>query len=102
MNWDKIKEQYLKAWELFWQSDYYGLQRQNHRIFFDFFDEQGVFIVIDFNFHDDEKIWDYSVIDEVGYNQSEDLSDYKTRTEAEEKAFEKAFEILENKLEGEK
>ena len=103
MNWNKIKEKCPKAWELFRQSDYYGLQQQNHRIFFDFFDEQGIIISI-FGWHTFGVKILYS---NIGYSDSEtnmvlsetgDNDDYKTRTLAEEKAFEKAFEILETKL----
>jgi len=60
----------------------------NTRGLFDFFDEQGIYILIDKNYSTREQIW----------HSNMDSLICKTRTEAEEKAFEKAFEILENKL----
>ncbi len=66
------------------------------RDLFDFFDEQGIYISL----HHIEGEFIYEIEDGNYFN--DDAEYESTRTEAEEKAFEKAFELLENKLEGEK
>ena len=109
MNWNKIKEKYPKAWGLL-----IGFIGENHiesfqyltilfrPFLYDFFDEQGIYINVNWrNYydtnHNHRTFFDWEVY-------TEDISGYSseveepTRTEAEEKAFEKAFEILEGKL----
>lgn len=101
MHWDKIKEKHPKAWELYRQSEYYGwrlyLHQQNHRIFFNLFDEQEIYIEITYYY---ENEWGYVLFRTTGEEEIVSEDTYYTRTEAEEKAFEKAFDILENKLKG--
>jgi len=111
MNWNKIKEKYPKAWGKF-DSSIYELRILNDtlyckiwgqddweqyelRDFYDFFDKQGIWIetttpclnkrvfLADINTSTDSYMVEGS---------------FKTRIEAEEKAFEKAFEILEGIL----
>ncbi len=94
MDWNKIKEKHPKAWNklISWQEGKFGfICRQ----LYDFFDEQGIIIIIEYGLP--------SATEEYGFIPSiraewPPLESYKTRTEAEEKAFEKAFEILNNKL----
>ena len=106
MNWTEIKEKYPKAFGLL-ESFLKGKelmameQRNRHpitvmRFLYDFFDEQGIIINV-YNFFGNFW-WDikehYTRV--FAEHAKEDQS--KTRTEAEGKAFEKAFEILEAKL----
>ena len=76
------------------------------RDLFDFFDEQGIYININLSYVSDEGFWFEYEIDTFNKKTdccSMDESDYEepykttTRTEAEEQAFLKAFEILEDK-----
>ena len=107
MNYYKIKGSCPKAYALlikhysidesligtrYFPEDYLG------RNLYDFMDEQGIWIKITPPIGFDEGLNDFewsifSLRQEIFCKES-----YKTRTEAEEKAFEKAFEILENKL----
>jgi len=123
MNWDKIKEKYPKAFYLlskwyyktFYKSDnvlafdmiddFLEVAEQMTRgRTFDFFDEQGIYIEIYRNPASSiggcftYKIDSYDNGKYSGYQGHCKLR--ITRTEAEEKGFEKAFSILENKLEG--
>ena len=108
MNWDKIKEKYPKAFDKYseWLEDpteiteygflvYIEMNDKHHivnrRYLYDFFDEQGIIISI---YHDPEDLWQYDIND----REVNTAVGIKSRTEAEEKAFEKAFEILENKI----
>ena len=106
MNWNEIKQKYPKAEEDFAKWYFQNFDKQVEwvlnksvavfdRTLFDFFDEQVIYISIGAFMVFGIRIYD------KGATIFAD-SDYKTRTEAEEKAFEKAFEILENKLEGKK
>jgi len=126
MNWENIKTKYPKAWiklEKYFaisidQDEEWKFGRLinewcaaddsiyrcafENRTLYDFFDEQGVLITISL-YHYSETIlgWHYEIGDEDGFCLDDHSSEiYKSRTEAEEKAFGKAFEILENKLEG--
>ena len=121
MNWNKIKKKYPKAWGKLknehsiafsvWDNEYRLISEDcagefsedkcsfNIRVLYDFFDEQGVYIIIDIEFHNMKNRWDFTLLDNDDYDLTKDnCYDYKTRTEAEEQAFEKAFEILEEKL----
>ena len=108
MNWNEIKEKYRKAYLLMIkQLDSKRLldinaEPRNIRDLYDFFDEQGILIIIDkdweYMYSDDMerrylKTWNYEISQEPFYGDS-----YETRTEAEQAAFEKAFEILERRL----
>ncbi len=149
MNWNKIKEQYPKAFKKFqdwcirskdafniefstdnddlrdgfmfeWTVEKRGkfarqktslFMQEDIRTLYDFFDEQGIIIEIglDSEFTDENgevtipECFYYQLYHNVR-DATEDLSPagynagYKTRTEAETAAFEKAFEILETKL----
>lgn len=126
MNWKEIKERHPKAFDKFykWQwgnqeykfhnrniyfehsnypesrsIDIWGISFQSMckgRRFYDFFDEQGIFIELMPPYSFDEGMnnyeWQIHPMGEVS------PTCYKSRTEAEEAAFNKAFEILENKL----
>ena len=105
MNYYKIKGSCPKAYALlikyysidesligtrYFPEDYLG------RNLYDFFDEQGIYIGIIYSYVEPEgfhaEIYNFSIRDRWYKHY------YETRTEAEEKAFEQAFEILENKL----
>ena len=108
MNWNKIKEKYPKAWGLFgddWaikRHIYYDDERNymeddvgspvSNRLLYDFFDEQRIYIEMHRN------IWRNSFWYYIIGTLKLIKPNYPTRTEAEEKAFEKAFEILEGKV----
>ena len=94
MNWNNIKEKYPKARELL--SKYLSGRAEycfewNTRALYDFFDEQGIYISL----HHLEDEFVYEIEDGKDLNSSGEYE--STRTEAETRAFEKAFEILENK-----
>ena len=111
MNWDKIKEKYPKAWEkcdnfigctwleLWHKESIYVLSGWLFR----FFDEQGIYITVAFNNEFGQGEFHQYWIGEIDIKIEEDeyTGDYfersKTRIEAEEKAFEQAFSILESK-----
>ena len=95
MNWTLIKEKCPKAFKKLKQDrpfDYH----QHPRDLYDFFDEQGIYIEIlkmfDGNYTTPTGFYFY--IDD--YTRDEYSAD--TRTLAEEQAFLKSFEILEDKL----
>ena len=108
MNYYKIKGSCPKAYALlikyysidesligtrYFPEDYLG------RNLYDFFDSQGIIVEITKYYHNAGNTkWNYDVSDELNYNLGNNFDEYATRTEAEEKAFEKAFEILEDKL----
>ena len=103
MKWDKIKEKYPKAWGVllkwmkYLEPDIYRLGRN----LYDFFDEQGIYIKVFFDYSVIPKkftsYWDWEIDVNYEHRCSSDVEE-PTRTEAEEKAFEKAFFILEEKL----
>jgi len=114
MSWQEINKKYPKAWNIYmnWFSEQnYGenLDFAFNRDLYDFFDEQEIFIWIGPEIQYTREIDEndnnpHYCIDDWGY----DIHDHsytlasgyecKTRQEAEQAAFEKAFEILENKL----
>ena len=106
MNWQEIKEKYPKAFSLLdksvdihWELEPERYQRL--RFLYDFFDEQGISITVDWSHSevDGSPEWFYEITD-FGFPAGiEDVGDgVKTRIEAEEAAFNKAFSILESKL----
>jgi len=106
MNWTEIKEKYPKASRLlinYYDIDdsligiRYFVEDYLARNLYDFFDEQGLYIniLVEDNEYTNSINWLYWIVDSE--KRIDDYS-FQTRTEAEEKAFEKAFEILENKL----
>ncbi len=110
MNWNKIKEKYPKAQKQFkkwvnknvawydgfcWDEQYGDFPE---RELYDFFDEQGIYIAVDIYYSGGDGLrflaYNFQVKDmDIDFEVNE-----STRTLAEEKAFEKAFEILEDKL----
>jgi hypothetical protein len=102
MNWSRIKEKCPNAWgmtfssvECFYDANDELVFTNSIRDLYDFFDENKIHINIEsyfggWNYYIEDK--EYQIIGDDGYY------DYKTRTEAEEKAFEKAFEILEGRI----
>ena len=96
MNWTEIKEKYPKAYdkfrEWFFLSSWYPVKKP--RVLYDFFDGEELFIIIGRG--GQEFFWMVDgfreILDDGGYRE--------TRTEAEEQAFLRAFEILEGKLNG--
>ncbi len=83
MNWDKTKEKCPKSEALIDKCI------RTDRDLYDFFDEQGIYLTTAHGYKGF-----YVIIGELDWQGDF----YKTRTLAEEKAFEKAFEILEDKL----
>ena len=97
MNWTLIKEKYpkidkrLTKWVMS-KGDMYSF---NDRDLYDFFDEQGIRIAI----YIDKEFYNYSLNDIEGYMFAiDDEGVSHSRAKAEEQAFLKAFEILEDKL----
>ena len=108
MDWTKIQENFPKAFEKWY--DHSGFDKTNmpvadiiadsdytnalynFRELYDFFDRQR--IKISLSYYDKGFAFDITVNERT---QCFD-EDYKTRTEAETEAFEKAFQILEDKL----
>lgn len=105
MNWKKIKDKYPKAfkegqdWWVAHAEKYEPafLFNIGNRFLYDFFDEQGIYIEACVPLSGDEGI---NAFGWMIYPRGV-LSDfeYKTRIEAEEQAFLKAFELLEQRLE---
>jgi RNA recognition motif-containing protein len=65
----------------------------NKRDLFDFFDEQGIIVEIEMNWG---TLMFYPTVNSNNVSEME----YETRQEAEEAAFEYAFQLLEEKLNG--
>ena len=101
MNWNNIEVKYPKAFNKWKEWAFYHRTQEIGRIrrLYDFFDKQKIVISIVWVMHTTEDRLEYYydfAIDNIASFESD--KHYATRTEAEEKAFEKAFEILENKL----
>ena len=96
MNWTEIKVKYRSAFLIFhlWN------QESTHAVdrdLYDFFDEQGIYITISARPLHDELPIEYWLYVIVGKDIREISSNRDTRFEAEEAAFNKSFEILEEK-----
>lgn len=112
MKWSQIKEDCPKSFKLMANSGYVKgvINRMIIRDLYDFFDENGVFITISVDYYgiNEHNPLQYSgdtgdVYYWINVNWVyEDNVEYRTRTEAEQFAFTKAFEILENKLKNDK
>ena len=89
MNWNKIKEKYPKSEALIDKCI------RTDRDLYDFFDEQGIYIGIGVPLPGQD-FWDAKITTPEDYKYIH--STFPTRTEAEEKAFERAFELLESKV----
>ena len=95
---EEIKKKYPKAWDKF--KDYYRRTYAPEEVQFEalighlftFFDEQGIYITIEYyvNLYTNER-WRYWISERIG-------SVFESRTEAWTAAFTKAFEILEGKI----
>ena len=93
MNWNLIKEKYPKAHKYLFDHCKVAIDIDKSRFLYDFFDEQGIYVIINRSPADNEFFWSI----DIGKDFCD--GDYtNTRTEAEEQAFLKAFEILEDKL----
>lgn len=105
MDWNEIKENHPKSYQVWQQwlklhcsSDYWDnfwkeLNDIDVRVLYDFFDEQGIYVII--NHSPADKEFFYTIdINMVCI----DGDYYKTRTKAEEQAFLKAFKILEDRI----
>lgn len=95
MNWKKIKKDYPKSY-----SELEGIGISGSvwdRSLYDFFDENEMIIIIDYDFHDGVFLWKFDITYGCG-TMYESAAQYTDRNKAEQAAFEKAFEILENKL----
>ena len=124
MNWTEIKEKYPKAWDKLFEmfdegvleneivfdnepsyiSDIIRFEKNVPllfgRLLYDFFDEQGVYVEIfrAFSYTNKLQYWDWGVGNDDHFNAITGEVEEPTRTEAEGKAFEKAFKILEGEL----
>ena len=97
MNQKKIKKEYSKAWNLLKESELFNSPFYVRRDLYDFFDEQGIYCSVYPEFDRNNNVKWYWAIDII----EEDIHTDKFfifRQEAEEQAFLKAFEILENHL----
>ena len=92
MKWDEIKEKYPKCCRLSWNYQILDFKYGTDRRLYDFFDEQGINVSVNAFLGFDYRI--YRKADTLASNEIT----FTTRIEAEEKAFEKAFGILEDKL----
>ena len=103
MNWNRIKEASPKAVNLLRNTAHYDL-REPRRLY-DFFDENEIYININPDYYgsseyhprDYESPSDIYFWININWVYEADV-EYKTRGEAEEAAFTKAFEMLEEKL----
>lgn len=99
MNWTQVRCKYPKAWD---KCRYYFLPNIQHpeniRDLYDFFDANEIYVEI-FYYYDVIPEWHWCIDLKNENNYKENREPIVTnRTEAEEKAFECAFKILENKL----
>lgn len=99
MNWDEIKQKYPKAYDnwITWNQVNYNTAPAKDAVYilmvgslFQFFDEQGILMGVNAVW----ETWLQTVEEDYEYYEF----DGYTRQEAEQQAFTKAFEILENKL----
>lgn len=115
MNWKEIKDECPKAWECLriWHNDNCGFidhpdvwemgmldEDWELRHLYDFFDDNNVNIQISVKCALDNSCWYLAYIwcNNDGCDLDKHLRDKATRREAEQAAFERAFELLEEKL----
>lgn len=112
MDWKKISKKYPKAFEAFSDWKFNGRKDltpfmymaliKDVRILYDFFDENEIWITInadnikDYDYPGSIKKGEIYFWININWIYEDDIK-YLTRTEAEEAAFNKAFEILEQK-----
>ena len=107
MNWKDIKESCPKAFKYAIDNSIHvmhtSIQLGQTRNLYDFFDENEIYILIGKNllrgseYFPDSDWWWNVTSGEATWIQAHSSS-YDTRTEAEQGAFEKAFEIMESKI----
>lgn len=95
MNWQRIRQDYPKAVKHLNEWDLYDVDMAN-RDLYNFFDVQEIYISIIHN--EVARTFYYDISLKPIANDIRSEHRYSTRTEAETAAFEKAFEILEQKL----
>lgn len=95
MNWKEADKQYPKVYEKY--PLIFDIARYSTRNLYDFFDEQGITLTPRPIFYAGDYSPDYWSF-EVGGVCIDHRFRVKTRKEAEEAAFIKAFEILESKI----
>ena len=96
MNLKEIEKKYPNAHSFLWEDQEFAYDisiRDNIRNLYDFFDEQNITVTIWYN----PIMWSYSIHDHINPG-AYSFDGFKTRKEAEQAAFEKAFEILETNL----
>ncbi|MCP4394578.1 MAG: hypothetical protein GY804_09975 [Alphaproteobacteria bacterium] len=104
MNWDKIKEKCPKAFDKWIKQSGFILLKSlkdiedayDDRQLYDFFDEQGIYITVSISGGCSKHRVEGEHLEQEDIIQTSWVT--KPRTEAEEKAFIKAFEILERRL----
>ncbi len=103
MNWDKIKEKHPKAYSKLIDFNEQRLEKEFNKTqlcncgLFTFFDEQEIFIDVRPIYYDGLTF--HVSLMSIKYDLTTHWQDKAdTRIKAEEKALEKAFEILEDKL----
>ena len=96
MNWTQINKKYPKATKkaFNWRS----FLKEHERDLYDFFDEQKIFIEISLFCATNFKNWCYDIIFSGSLFSDFVETHINSRKEAEQQAFEKAFEILERQL----
>lgn len=114
MNWEKLQETFPKAYNLFY--DYFfdeEIKMYNPQYsppsdmalmsgyLYDFFDENNTIIQLWLRWGSWEYLVVYDDINEKLNSYGKEGFDFNSRKEAEQAAFEKAFEILERRLEDE-
>ena len=99
MNWKEIHEKYPKGSGLL---NKWLIDPLNERDLYDFFDEQGIYCTVDIDqrlFYQSQRkeiLWDWSYVTQSG--KGEGGGDLKTRNEAEEEVFTRAFSVLEDEI----
>jgi len=112
MNWKEIEKKLPKAWEAFekWlqtdvvfnMDEFQAIEKDiykfslNIRKLFDFFDKQGLVILIDY--YQNYFYWFIKSPNDIINISGEAWKKIKTRTEAETAAFTRAFKMLERTL----
>ena len=93
MNWKEIKNKHPKSFKVL--NDWEGIKADPNRFLYDFFDEQEIYVFpLRGERHFNGIGFGYEIQAEKRHRQH----GFKSRSEAEEQAFLKAFEILENNL----
>jgi len=97
MNWEQIYKKYPKAIKKYFDFRFKNVKIEisfNIRNLYDFFDEQEITINVWFASY--QFIFEILTVNDIYNDYEEEGNGYNSRKEAEQAAFEKAFEILEN------